>query len=101
MTLRPIYLPVQSNDNHDMLQYSINKQVEWTDNWLLKFHSDKCNILCLGKNNPKHKYFIKEGNNISELSETSCKKDLGVFIDPLLSLNVHVSSTIKEAGLII
>ena len=99
------YLPVQSNDDHDMLQYSINKLVEWTDKWLLKFNSDKCNILYLGKNNPKHKYFIKEGDTISELSETTCEKDLGVFIDPLLSFNFHVSSTIKKArrmsGLII
>lgn len=89
----------------DKLQFSINKLVEWTDKWLLRFNSDKCNVLYLGKNNPKHKYYIKEGDTISELSETTCEKDLGVFVDPLLSFNFHVSTTIKKArrmsGLII
>ena len=75
------------------------------DKWLLRFNSDKCNILYLGSNNPKHKYFIKEGDTIFELSETICEKDLGVFIDPLLSFNYHIDTTIKKArrmsGLII
>jgi len=88
-----------------ILQYSINKLVEWTDIWLLRFNSDKCNILYIGSNNPKHKYYLKEGDTISELKETTCEKDLGVFVDPLLTFNFHVSSTIKKArrmsGLII
>ena len=49
--------------------------VEWTDKWLIKFNSDKCKILHLGKNNPKYKYYIKQGEIIKELSETICEKD--------------------------
>ena len=71
--------------------------MEWTDKWLLKFNSNKCKILYLGKNNPKHKYFIKQGDVQTELAETTCEKDLGVYIDPNLSFDHHISLTIKKA----
>ena len=57
----------------------------------------KCKILHLGKNNPKHEYTIKEGTNISTLEETKCEKDLGVNIDPELNFNNHIKLTIKKA----
>ena len=71
--------------------------MEWTDKWLLKFNSNKCKILYLGKNNPKHKYYIKQGDVKTELAETTCEKDLGVYIDPNLSFDHHISLTIKKA----
>ena len=91
------YLPIRSTEDQEKLQFSIDKLVEWTDKWLIKFNSDKCKILHLGKNNPKYKYHIKEGENISDLTETLCEKDLGIFIDPKLDFNDHITTTIKKA----
>ena len=91
------YQAIKSLSDNELLQWSINKLVEWTDKWLLKFNSNKCKILHLGKNNPKHKYYIKQGDIKTELSETTCEKDLGVYIDPNLSFDHHISQTIKKA----
>ena len=91
------YKSILSVSDSEILQTSINKMVEWTDKWLIKFNSDKCKILHLGKNNPKYKYYIKQGEIIKELSETICEKDLGVFIDQNLSFDFHISQTIKKA----
>ena len=67
---------------------------KWTEKWLIKFNSSKCKILHLGKNNPHHKYVI--GNDNSEIVETVCEKDLGVYVDRLLDFNEHISETIKK-----
>ena len=91
------YTPIFSNKDNELLQNSINKLVDWTDKWLLRFNIDKCKILHLGKNNPKVKYYITHGGIKTELEETTNEKDLGVFIDPYLSFDIHISSTIKKA----
>ena len=65
---------------------------------MIRFNSKKCKILHLGKNNPKHKYIIKEGDKLSTLEETKCEKDLGVNIDPDLNFNNHIKLTIKKQG---
>ena len=70
---------------------------EWSVKWLLGFNTGKCNMMHLGKNNPKHTYTIKNGDEICELSVTTCEKDLGVYIDPLLDFNEHISKTLKKA----
>ena len=54
-------------------------------------------MMHLGKNNPRHRYTIQNGDNRSELSVTICEKDLGVYIDPLLNFNEHISYTLKKA----
>ena len=92
-----IYLIINSVDDQNKLQDSINQLVAWSEKWLIKFNSEKCKILHLGKNNPKYEYKIKEGTNISTLEETKCEKDLGVNIDPELNFNNHIKLTIKKA----
>lgn len=91
------YSPINSHEDQQKLQRTINKLVEWTDKWLLKFKRDKCKILHLGKTNPKHEYTIKENGITTKLTETKCEKDLGIMVDPLLNFNEHISSTVKKA----
>ena len=92
-----VYAPIYSQEDTDKLQGSINKLVEWSETWLISFNSDKCKMLHLGKNNPKHNYTIKEGDTTVTLSETICEKDLGVSIDPELKFRDHIHLTIKKA----
>ena len=46
------YTTIQSKEDQEKLQYSIDRLVEWTNKWLIKYNSDKCKILHLGKNYP-------------------------------------------------
>lgn len=95
------YMPIRSKEDQEKLQYSIDRLVEWTDKWLIKFNSEKCKILYLGSNNPKYKYHIKEGDQVSELTETTSEKDLGVFIDPCLTFNDRISTAVKKSKKIV
>ena len=92
-----VYAPIYSHKDSEALQNSINSLVEWSKLWLISFNGDKCKMLHLGKNNPKHKYSIQNGDNMVTLSETTCEKDLGVHVDPQLTFREHIHKTIMKA----
>ena len=91
------YLPITSFHDKDNLQHTINKLVDWSNIWLLKFNGDKCKVLHLGKNNPMYNYTINEDGVNKKLEVTVCEKDLGVNIDPLLHFDEHINITVKKA----
>ena len=63
---------------------------------MIKFNREKCKILHLGKENPKHKYYIEEVDKVSILEETVSEKDLGVNINPELTFYSHIYTTVKK-----
>ena len=91
------YQPIRSIIDKDKLQNTINKLYEWSEKWLLKFNGSKCKVLHLGKNNPHYEYTIQEGDITKTLEVTNSEKDLGVFMDPLLSFDNHITNVIKKA----
>ena len=56
-------------------------------------------MLHLGKNNPKHTYTIKHGDGIEtiDLKITTCEKDMGVNVDPLMNFEDHIAKQCKKA----
>ena len=42
------------------LQNDLDRVVEWTDKWQLKFHTGKCKVIHLGSRNSKHDYTMKK-----------------------------------------
>ena len=99
------YRPIYSIEDNLKVQKTINDMVEWSKIWLISFNGTKCKVLHVGKNNPRFKYTIEHDGNITELKITLCEKDLGVYIDPNMSFDDHISFIVKLArslsGLII
>ena len=58
--------------------------------WLLSFNEVEYNILHTGFNNTQFDYDIGLPNNKVKLVTSTSEKDLGVFIDPLLTFEHHV-----------
>ena len=92
-----VYSKIESNQDVCLLQESINKLTNWTDDWLLKFNNQKCCIMHIGKNNKKYTYYMRDGNITSCLHETVSEKDLGVVIDPLLKFDEHITTIVNKA----
>ena len=44
-----IYRAITSKEDAQSLQSDLNTLEEWSDEWLLRFHPDKCHVLTLGK----------------------------------------------------
>ena len=92
-----VYSMINDISDHQAMQDSINAMVEWSEKWLSFFNSEKCKVLHLGRNNPKYTYKMKDGKVINELVETTCEKDLGVYIDPELCFTEHISTVTHKA----
>jgi len=87
-----------SDESRVRVQNSIDRLAEWTDKWLLKFNSDKCKVLHLGKDNPLHEYFIGNGSERCKIDTSDVERDLGVMVDGGLSFETHINVTVKKAS---
>ena len=93
------YTEVENDyDSRMKLQKCIDSLVLWADTWLMKFNSTKCKVMHLGKDNPGHVYYIRDGYNYSQLETTAVEKDLGVYVDGKLCSNDHITNVVKKCN---
>ena len=88
---------IQLKKDHEDLQTCIDALVKWSIKWGMGFNGCKCKIMHMGKHNPKYPYTISDGTNTHTLEETTCEKDLGVYVDNALSFDDHINLTTKKA----
>ena len=74
------------DEERQSLQNDLDSLHQWSSDWLLKFHPEKCCVMYMGKDNKEHTYTMKEthpdgGESRKELAHTAAEKDLGVVID--------------------
>ena len=94
-----LYRPVQAIEDCCAIQEDINALENWSHNWLLKFHPEKCQVLKLGSEHPDYIFHMtdKDGNNIP-LKETLVEKDLGVHVDNNLNFQHHIHKAVSKAN---
>ena len=94
-----LYREIQNDHDKEVLQNDLNELMDWSVKWQLPFNIDKCKVLHLGKNNPKHKYSIKSGtNNEVLLQEVEEEKDLGIKFDSQLNFKQHIAECVSKAN---
>ena len=67
---------INSDSDFEHLQRDLDTLHEWSVDWQMNFNTDKCKVLQIGKTNTNVKY--KLGN--TEIENSVCEKDLGVFV---------------------
>ena len=95
-----LFRKIKSLEDVKILQNDINKLVEWSDRWLLKFHLDKCIYIGIGYNKDN----IIEGKynmNGHILKKSDCEKDIGVYIDSKLKFETHINKAVNKANSIL
>jgi hypothetical protein len=93
-----IYKSIYDKEDQRIMQADINKMLEWSENWLLKFHPDKCHVLEVGKKRTDPGERIKYKMGDTELKIVNEEKDLGVVIDKDLSFEQHINAKVKTAN---
>mgnify|MGYP001021806874 FL=1 len=71
-----IFREIKDNEDHSVLQHDLNILSQWSNDWMLNFHPEKCSVMHLGRTNPKNKYFLLG----AELQQTNTEKDLVLLL---------------------
>jgi hypothetical protein len=88
-----VYATVSNTDERDSLQSDIDRLMNWSDTWLLKFSKSKCKHTHLGS---------ETGTSYSMLDDTidlsNEEKDRGITIDSKLNFQQHINIQVKKAN---
>ena len=91
-----IWAKITVREDAGSLQEDLNRLVQWSEKWLLKFNPDKCKVMHIG-HNLATSYTMKEGNKTVELNSTTEEKDLGVLITRDLKFHEQCVQSVKKA----
>ena len=88
-----------STTSHNELQDDINRLIEWSKKWELKFNTLKCKVMHFG-NDISNSYTMLDFNNqkLKKLEFITKEKDLGVIIDRKLNFSSGIVTQVKKAN---
>ena len=82
----------------DALQGDLDALQQWSTDWLLNFHPDKCKLLTIGNRKINSGYHLTSKNTVYDLECVEEIKGLGVTIDSKLNFESHILTKIKKAN---
>ena len=83
---------VERQEDCHRLQEDINKLVNWSEKWPMRFNTEKCKVIHFGHNNKHQHYFMKD----SKLSTTREMKDLRVLITDNLKPSSQCAAAVNK-----
>jgi ribonuclease P/MRP protein subunit RPP40 len=86
-----------SHDDVECLRKDLTNMENWCNDWQMKFNTEKCKVMHLGKNNPVNQYMLDNKN----LEESGSERDLGVIIDKSLKFSEHCNKVANTANAIL
>ena len=80
------------------LQEDLDESSEWSGIWDLGFNAKKCKSLHIGRNNPRHRYYMHESGEQIPIEQVDSEKDLGVTFESTLRFDKHISNCVNKAN---
>ena len=97
-----IYREIREKNDQEILQKDLDSLKAWSDEWLLKFHPNKCYSITIGKKEDKdHTYHISDKGTKYNMAQINDMKDIGVIMDSDLKFEKHINSKIDTANKIL
>ena len=91
-----MYRQIDSPQDHVILQDDLNKLVDWSNTWQMKFNVDKCVVMNFGTSRTKTKYEYKMNNQT--LETVIHNPYLGVELTDNLKYNDHIDTITSKAS---
>ena len=89
-----IFGRVDSERDREVLQRKLDRLVQWSEMWQMKFNVDKCKVMHLGRGNSGGDY-VMNGGALGTVSE---EKDLGVRITSDLKVSAQCAYVCARAN---
>ena len=89
-----IFRRVDSEEDREMLQRDLDRLVQWSEVWQMKFNVDKCKVMHLGRGNSGGNYMMNGGR----LGMVGEERDLGVRITNDLKTSAHCAYVCTKAN---
>ena len=58
-TIVMIFSSVDTEDGFQNVQQDINKLLDWSETWQMKFNINKCKVMHIGRHNSEQKYYMR------------------------------------------
>ena len=84
-------------DDRNNLQNDINALSDWCKTWQMPINVEKCHVMHIGTDNPKHKYWLCD----EMLKVCTEEKDLGVVFTNDLKFHIQCLIAAKKANTIL
>ena len=91
-----VYRQIDFPQDHVILQDDLNKLVDWSNTWQMKFNVDKCVVMNFGTSRTKTKYEYKMNNQTLETVKHN--PYLGVELTDNLKYNDHINTITSKAS---
>ena len=85
---------INSEKDYQLLQSDLNKIVDWSKKWQMKFNADKCKVIHFGSRNNEYNYVLDD----SVIKVVSEEKDLGVLVNKDLKFAKQCAEAVKKAN---
>ena len=85
---------ISSVEKRKILLTDLTRLKEWSEEWQMKFHVNKCKVMHYGFNNPSYEYLM----NDKVLIDTAEERDIGVTIHKSLKPSCHIAHYVKRAN---
>ena len=100
-----IYSVIQSFDDHLRLQSDVDRLLQWSHTWLLRFNIAKCKLMRIGNSAPFTYSMLDSSTNLPfEITEVQEEKDLGIWctedLKPSLQCRKAAAKAMQVLGLL-
>ena len=88
-----VFRTIESAHDQEVFQSDLNRLLEWSEKWQMKFNLSKCKTMHIGRLNHETLYEM-DGQRLSQIK---AEKDLGVIVNRKLSASEQVNEARKRA----
>ncbi len=100
-----LFRDIETEEDVELIQHDLNNLFDWSVEWMLRFHPDKCKVLKIHnkwKDCDSHNYTMKKyDGTITTLDVVDMEKDIGVNIDNHLLFDKHIQIQVNKANQIV
>ena len=89
-----VFGSINNTDDSSKLQDDLNKLVNWSQDWQMKFNVDKCKVMHLGRKN-LHSTYSMNGSVFDSIKE---EKDLGIHVSEDLKWSTQCQHAYTKAN---